>query len=173
MSYVVAFLNHTPIFIRARFYVLESAFQHDQLQDPHIMCYNSIHVIVYGVPKPVHVSKSQHGGKLPTSYPQEMINNLYIYIGYLSLSRILIIYAKVFAKLVLSVGSNILLNPTLNTSPKPHLRKVSPCRFPCCTSYLIRTWDPCEEVCPNLYACNGWDYMDWPQVTYRTHVNQP
>ena len=48
----------------------------------------------------------------------------------------MIIYAKVFAKLVLSVGSNILLNPTLNTSPKPHLWKVSPCRFPCCTSYL-------------------------------------
>ena len=35
--------------------------------------------------------------------------------------------------LVLRVRSSFLLNPTLNTSPKPHLQKVFPCRPPCHT----------------------------------------
>jgi hypothetical protein len=39
-------------------------------------------------------------------------------------------YAKKFAGLVLKVGSTFLLDPTLNTIPKPHLQKVLPCRHP-------------------------------------------
>ena len=39
-------------------------------------------------------------------------------------------YANVFAGLVSRVGSSFSLDPTLNTSPKPHLGKVWPCRHP-------------------------------------------
>jgi hypothetical protein len=51
-------------------------------------------------------------------------------------------YANI-SGLVLWVVSSFMLNPTLNTSPKPHLQIVLPCRHPC------RTWDlglrpPCE-----------------------------
>ena len=37
---------------------------------------------------------------------------------------------------VLSVRSNFLLDPTLNTSPRPCLQKVLPCRHPCHTCDL-------------------------------------
>ena len=65
---------------------------------------------------------------------------------------------------MLRVESSFLLDPTLNTSPKPHLQKVLWCRHPC------HTWDlelgtPYEVVSPNFHALNGWDCTDWPQVT--------
>ena len=41
-------------------------------------------------------------------------------------------YAKIFTGLVLRVGSSFLLDPTLNTPPKPHFQKV-PCGHPCHT----------------------------------------
>ena len=44
-------------------------------------------------------------------------------------------YIKIFSGLVLGVGSSFLLDPTLNTSPKPHLQKVLPCGHSC------HTWD--------------------------------
>ena len=72
---------------------------------------------------------------------------------------------KIFAWLVLRVGSNLLLDPTLNTSPKPHLQKVLPCGHPC------HTWDLglgtlCEVVSTNVHALNIKYYIDWPQVTW-------
>ena len=56
----------------------------------------------------------------------------------------LLFYAKISGH-VLWVVSSFMLNPTLNTSPEPHLQTVLPCRHPC------RTWDlglgtPCELV---------------------------
>ena len=92
-----------------------------------------------GVPSPTHVSKSQHGGKVPTFEPQETI-------------KIWLIIFK--AGLVLRFGSSFLLDSTLNASPKPHLRKVLSCRHPC------HTWDlglgtPCEVVSSNFDALNG------------------
>ena len=36
---------------------------------------------------------------------------------------------------MLRVGSSFLLDPTLNTNPKPYPQKVLPCRHPC------HTWD--------------------------------
>ena len=44
-------------------------------------------------------------------------------------------------RLMLGDGSRFLLDPTLNTSPKPHLQKLLPCGHPC------HTWDlgPCVK----------------------------
>jgi hypothetical protein len=47
----------------------------------------------------------------------------------------LLFYAYKFSGLVLRVGISFVLDPTLNTSLKPHLQKVQPCRHPC------HTWD--------------------------------
>ena len=113
------------------------------------------------VPSPTHVSKSQHGCKVPTFEPQEPIKIWLINIKFISH----LFYAKILSRHLLRVGSRFLLDPILNTSPKPHLQKVLPCRHPC------RTWDlglgiPCEVVSPNSQAFNGWDWTDWPQVTW-------
>ena len=57
-------------------------------------------------------------------------------------------YGKIFARLVLRVGSSFLLDPTLNTSPKPHLQKVLPCRHPCHTKDLEPVWrDKSQLLC--------------------------
>jgi hypothetical protein len=69
-------------------------------------------------------------------------------------------------------GSSLLLDPTPNTSPKPHLQKVLPCRHPCHTWDLgLRTL--CDAVSPNFHALNGWDCMDWPQVTWDLGLGTP
>ena len=72
---------------------------------------------------------------------------------------------RIFMGLVLRIGSRFLLDPTLNTNPKPHLQKVLLCRHPC------HTWDlklgtMCEVESPNIHALNGWDCTNWPQVTW-------
>ena len=114
------------------------------------------------VMNPTHISKPQREGKVSTFKPQETIKIWYIIIKVGSC----LFYAKLFMVLVLRVGSSFLLDPTLHTSPKPHLQKnvamwVS-------LSYLgLRTWDPtCTVVSPNCHALNGGDYTDWPQVTW-------
>ena len=76
-----------------------------------------------------------------------------------------LIYAKIFARLGLRVGFSFVLDPTRNTSPKPHLQKAPRCRQPC------HSWDfglgtMCEVVSPNFHALNGRDCMDWPNVTW-------
>lgn len=43
----------------------------------------------------------------------------------------LLLYAQIFARLVLRVGSSFLLYPTLNTSPELRLQELLPCRHPC------------------------------------------
>ena len=91
--------------------------------------------------------KSQHGGKVPTFEPQEPIKVWFM-------SDLDSLMQKRILGLVLQVGSSFLLNPTLNTSPKPHLQEVLPYRHPC------HTWDlalgiPCEVVSPNFHALNG------------------
>ena len=45
--------------------------------------------------------------------------------------------------LVLRVGCKVLLDPTLNTSPKPHLQKVLSCKHPCMSYLGLGT--PCEN----------------------------
>ena len=52
---------------------------------------------------------------------------------------------------MLRLSSSYLLDPTLNTSPKPRPQKALSCRHPC------HTWDvglgtACEVVSPNLHA---------------------
>ena len=53
-------------------------------------------------------------------------------------------YANMLTGIVLRVGSKVvfLLNPTLNTSPEPHLQKVLLCGHPC---HLRKTWDPMQS----------------------------
>ena len=77
------------------------------------------------VPILTHVSKSQHGGKVPTFEPQATIEMWLIFI-----SRTLIILCRIYVGLDLWK-----LDPTLNTSSKPHLQKMLPCKHPC------HTWD--------------------------------
>ena len=48
----------------------------------------------------------------------------------------LFLYAKIFAGFVLRVESRLLLDPSLNTSLKPHLQKVLSCGHPCHTLNL-------------------------------------
>jgi hypothetical protein len=105
----------------------------------------------HGVPNPTHVSKSKHGGNLPTFEPQETIN-----VG------CWLVYAKSLAGLVLKVGSRLLLNPIVKTSPKTRLQKV----MPCSTHVIFGTWNPCGVVSPTFHALNGWDCIDWAQVTW-------
>jgi hypothetical protein len=81
----------------------------------------------HGVPSPIHVSKSQHGGKVPTCEPQVFSgiwHNIIIVGSWL-------FYAKTLAWLGLSVGSSFLLDPTCNTSSKPHVQEMLPCRHLC------------------------------------------
>ena len=75
-------------------------------------------------------SKSQHGGACPAFEPHETVKVWLIIIEVGSW------ICKIFAGVVLTIGSSFLLGPTLDTSPKPHLQKVLLCRHPC------YTWDP-------------------------------
>ena len=104
----------------------------------------------HGVPSP----KSQHGGEVPTFEPQETIWIWFVYVQVVSS----LYYAEPH-------GTCWESRSTLNTSSKPHLQKVLPCRYSC------HTWDlglgaPCEVISPNFHALNGWDCTDWPQVTW-------
>ena len=86
-------------------------------------------------------------------------NKIWIYLHW---NQILIIVCNLKNyELVLRVWSSFLLNPTLNTNPKPHLQQMLPCRHSC------HTWDlglgtMCEVASPNCHALNGWDCTDWP-----------
>ena len=91
------------------------------------------------VPSPIHVSESQHGGKVPTFEPQETIKIWLSIIKVGSWS----FYAKTFTGLVLRVGSSFLFNPPLNTTPKAHLQIMSCVAMWASMSYLgLKTWDP-------------------------------
>ena len=112
-------------------------------------------------PSATHVSKSQHRSKVPTCEPQLTTK---IWLNIIQVKSWLY-YAQIFAQLGLSVGCSFWLNPTRNTSPKPHLQKVLPCRHPChCWDLGLGTL--CEMVSPNFHALNGWDCMDWSLVIW-------
>ena len=83
------------------------------------------------VPSPTHVCKFQHGGKVLTCEPQ-VTTKMWLIILKVGLS---LFYAKIFAGLGLRVGYSFFLDPTCNTSPKPHLQKALPGRHPC------HSWD--------------------------------
>ena len=51
-------------------------------------------------------------------------------------------YATIFAGFVLRVGYCFLLNPTLNTSSKPHIQQVLSCRQTSISYLGLRIWDP-------------------------------
>ena len=74
-------------------------------------------------------------------------------------------YTKIISRLVLRVGSSFLLDPSLNTSPKPRIQK-------CCHVGIhvipgtLRLGTPCEVVNPNFHALNNWDCINRPQVTW-------
>jgi hypothetical protein len=70
----------------------------------------------HGVPSPTHVNKFQHGGRVPNFESQEPIKDMVSV-------RPRFFYAK-----------NFLLDPTLNTCPKPQLQKMMPRR------HLCHTW---------------------------------
>ena len=93
---------------------------------------------------PTHSSRSQHGGKAPTFEPQQTIKIRLIITKFGSW-----FYLKIFTWLVLRVGYGCFLDPTLNTSPKPHLPKMLP------YGHLCHTWDPCE---PALRLLEHWDF---------------
>ena len=80
-------------------------------------------------PKSTHVSKSQHGDKIPTFEPQK------IHWSPIKVRLWLFYITKKSWNLCCKLGLRFLLNPTLNTSPDLHLEKVLPCRRPC------HTWD--------------------------------
>ena len=42
-----------------------------------------------------------------------------------------------------------------------------PCRHP------LHTWDLCGVASPNIHALNGWDCIDWPQVTWGLRTWKP
>jgi len=67
-----------------------------------------------------------------------------------------------------------LFEAALNTSPKPHLQKVLPCRHPCHTRGLGHG-TLCEVASPDFHALNGRDCTDGPQLTWDLgpHVNWP
>ena len=82
-------------------------------------------------------------------------------------------YAKQTHMTHVEVRSSLLLDPTLNISPKPHLQNVLPCRHPCQTRNL-GLGTPCEVASPNFHALSGWDCADGQTLSdSRTHVNRP
>jgi hypothetical protein len=112
------------------------------------------------VPSPSHVSKSQHGDKVPTSGPQDIIEICLIVIK----MDLWILMRKYLRDLCWELGLAFCLTH-LDTSPKIDLQRMYSCRHPC------HTWDlglgtPCEVVNPNFHALNHWDCMDKPQVIW-------
>jgi hypothetical protein len=75
----------------------------------------------HGVPSPTH------GGKVPICEHQQPIKIwlIIIQIWYWLFNE------KILLGLVLRFRSSFWLNPSLNTSPEPHLQKVLPCKHPC------------------------------------------
>ena len=73
------------------------------------------------VPSATHVNKSQQEGKVPTFEPREPTRARFMLDPYYSMQKL--------SGLVLRVGSNLMLDLALNTSPKSHLQKVLPCRY--------------------------------------------
>ena len=73
----------------------------------------------HGVPSPIHVKQSHHGGKVPTFEPQEPIKvwDLWAFVMYW------LLYAKILWLVLRLVRSNFLLGPTLSTSLEPHLKE--------------------------------------------------
>ena len=93
----------------------------------------------------------KHGGKVPTYDPQETIK---IWICIIIVGSLLF-YAQISAGLVLRQRLSFLLDPTLNTSPKPHLKKKC-CRA--CNYIILGTHDlrvHVKVVSPNYHALNG------------------
>ena len=95
-------------------------------------------------PNPTHVSKSQHGGRVLAFEPQETIKIwlIIIKVG----SRLF--YAEIFAGLVLKVGSNFSLAPTLNT--KSQASPPKSVAMSASMSYLRPVWSrksqiPCSQ----------------------------
>ena len=117
---------------------------------------------------PTHVSKSQHGGKVPTCEPQVIIN---IWLNVIRVGSWLF-YAKIFSGLGFRVGSSLLLNPTCNTSPKPCLQKMLPCRHPC-HSWDLGLGTPCEVISLTSHALNDWDCVEWDHVTWDPMWTRP
>ena len=101
----------------------------------------------HGVPSPTHVSKSKHGGKVPTIEPQQIIKVWFTSIKI----RSWLFHAKKLSGLVLRVGSTFLLGPTLNIHPEPLLQKVLPCRHPCHTWALGPMWSDKSQI-----PCSQW-----------------
>ena len=86
----------------------------------------------HGFPSPTHVRKPRHGGKVPIFQSQETIEVWLIFIR----AGCWLFDAGKFTGFVSRVGSSFMLDPTLNTSPEPHIQKVSSCGHSC------HTWDP-------------------------------
>ena len=118
---------------------------------------------------PLMLASTNMEAKVPTFEPQDTIKIWLIVIKVGSW----LLYAKVYAGLVLWVGSSFLLNPTLNTHLKPHLQIALPCRYPC------HIWDlglgtPCDVINPNFHALNDWDCTNWPQeIPLSARGNRP
>ena len=72
----------------------------------------------------------------------------------------------------LELRDGFLLNPSLNTSPKPHLQRMLPCSHPC-HSWDLGLGNLCEVVSPNFHALNDRDCTDWPQVTWESMWTGP
>jgi hypothetical protein len=130
--------------------------------------------IKFVVPSPTHVNIPQYGGKVPTFEHQGPINNMV----HTHSSDIFILHAKTFLGFSLNVGSSFLLDPTPDTSPKPHLQKVMPYRHPYHTWGWLRNGDlawsgksqlPCSRrlrlhrLTSSELGCRTWDpCVKWP-----------
>ena len=140
------------------------------------LCYGPVHMVSQ-VSSLTHVSKSQHGGKVPTFEPQE---NIKIWLIIIKVGSWLF-YAEIFTGLALRVGSSSLLDPTFNTSPEPHLQKVLPCRHPCHTWDLglgtrVKSQLPCSQrlrlhrLTSSDLGLRSWDLCE---LALRYHLSCP
>ena len=113
------------------------------------------------VSSPTHLSKSPHGGKVPTCEPKKSTKVQLMSIKVKSL----LFYAKTSQNLCWELSLVYLMDPTLKASPKSHLSKVLPCRRTPMSYLGFRTLDPYEVVSPNFHTLNSWDPTNRPQVT--------
>ena len=101
----------------------------------------------HGVPSPTHVSKSKHGGKVPTIEPQQIIKVWFTSIKI----RSWLFMQKNSQDLCWELGLPFCLAQfwtyILSLSSKK-----------CChvgIRVILGPWDPCEVISPNFHALNG------------------
>ena len=157
------FERHSPVSLEHMSWYLFFDLYHTTHQSKVRVWLRNVRIGSHGIPCPksqvplmVASPKWKASAYFQTSRNHELLINYYQ-------SQILIV---LFVGIMLRDVSHFLLNPTLNTTPNPHLSKKGlSCRHPC------HTWD--HVWSGKSHALNGWDCTYWPRVTWGLGLGTP